>query len=477
MTTVPADPRVLGLVVVRAADPEAFEAWRARGKATGWCRHPVRLAGSSLQVDQDSGEVRSTFSSYDQPDQVLLKSCGQRRATSCPSCSAVYRVDAFQLVAAGLRGGKGVPEEVASHPAVFFTLTAPSFGSVHSRREHDGRPRICRPQGQGCCSHGHPCRCLIVHQTDDPVLGEPICPECFDCEGAVIWNALASELWRRTTIGIRRHLAGLAAISRSALKDHVRLSFTKVVEYQRRGVVHVHAVARLDGASDDLVPSPAPFGADLLAGAIHRAVRAASVSYPDSPGLSGVARWGDQLDVHVLGSDGHPPGAAAAYLAKYATKSTEPAGLLDHRLRAGDLERLGTLLSPHLARMVRTAWDLGARPELEHLRLRAWAHCLGFRGHWLTKSRAYSTTFGALRAVRHDWHARRQGGASHSSPLVSVTDWSFVGRGWLSLGDAWLAETAAAEAAEARKLAREERRSTITGTGQMPTEKDGDGRA
>ncbi|MGH9067816.1 MAG: replication initiator, partial [Acidimicrobiales bacterium] len=384
------DPLVLDLVLARAADPEAFGAWAVRGRATGWCRHPVRLTGSSLQVDPDSGEVRSTFTSHGQPDDVLLKSCGQRRATACPSCSALYRVDAFHLVAAGLRGGKGVPEGVASHPAVFFTLTAPSFGAVHSRREHDGRARTCRPQGGGCCPHGRSQRCLVVHQADDPVIGQPICADCFGCETAVVWNALASELWRRTTIAVRRQLAALAGISRSALGEHVRLSFTKVVEYQARGVVHLHAVARLDGAGDVLIPPPAPFGANLLAGAVHRAVPAVTVAYPDSPGLSGLARWGAQLDVAVLGGDGHPPGVAAAYLAKYATKSTEPAGLLDHRLRAGDLERLDSLLSPHLAKMVRAAWDLGGRPELSHLRLRAWAHCLGFRGHWLTKSRAYS---------------------------------------------------------------------------------------
>lgn len=50
--------------------------------------------------------------------------------------------------------------------------------------------------------------------------------------------------------------------------------------------------------------------------------------------------------------------------------------------------------------MIRTAWTLGARPELADLRLRAWAHMLGFRGHFSTKSRRYSTTLGALRDAR-----------------------------------------------------------------------------
>jgi integrase len=40
-----------------------------------------------------------------------------------------------------------------------------------------------------------------------------------------------------------------------------------------------------------------------------------------------------------------------------------------------------------VAELVRAAWALDGRPELEALRLRAWAHMLGFRGHWSTKSR------------------------------------------------------------------------------------------
>ena len=50
-----------------------------------------------------------------------------------------------------------------------------------------------------------------------------------------------------------------------------------------------------------------------------------------------------------------------------------------------------------MAELVRAAWELGGRPELEGLRLRAWAHMLGFGGHWSTKSRRYSTTLRALR--------------------------------------------------------------------------------
>jgi replication initiator protein RepSA len=65
---------------------------------------------------------------------VLHVACGNRREAVCPACSAVYKRDARQLVRAGLAGSKGIPETITAHPRVFATLTAPSFGPVHSRR-------------------------------------------------------------------------------------------------------------------------------------------------------------------------------------------------------------------------------------------------------------------------------------------------------------------------------------------------------
>jgi len=53
--------------------------------------------------------------------------------------------------------------------------------------------------------------------------------------------------------------------------------------------------------------------------------------------------------------------------------------------------------------MIRTCWELGALERYEELGLHRWAHMLGFRGHFLTKSQRYSTTFGALREDRRAW--------------------------------------------------------------------------
>ncbi|WP_374205867.1 replication initiator [Streptomyces sp. MUM 2J] len=48
------------------------------------------------------------------------------------------------LTTAGLRGGKGSPDQVATRPRVFATLTPPGFGPAHNRRPrpaetHGGR--------------------------------------------------------------------------------------------------------------------------------------------------------------------------------------------------------------------------------------------------------------------------------------------------------------------------------------------------
>lgn len=423
-------------VMDRAADPEGWERWQAQARAARWCARPVRLWGRTEGVDTDTGELAVLFASGDQPDGVVLKACGCRRESVCPTCAEVYRADAYQLVAAGLRGGKGIPASVAEHQAVFATLAAPSFGLVHTRRERGP----CRPgQRRECCPHGQPMRCPLMHADDDARLGEPLCVECFDYQAAVLWNASVGELWRRTIIALRRALPDAA------------VSYVKVVEYQRRGVVHVHAVLRLDGADATTTDG---IGAPDLADALQRAAATVAVTLPfPRAGEAMTARWGPQLDVRpIVGRGGLPAGAVAAYIAKYATKSIDSGGALDRRLDGDELTDLR--LRPHLRRLVDTAWTLGGRPELAALRLRAWAHTLGYRGHWLTKSRGYSTTFTALRAARADWHADQ-----NEERRPQRKRWRYAGRGYATAGDAWLAETAARNHAEVRRAAHVEVRS------------------
>jgi hypothetical protein len=470
-------PEVLAEVVDRAG--QGYDRWAELVAQAGYCHHPIRLAGRVEHADRQTGEVRTVYDSEREPDGVLLKACGTRRESRCPSCAATYRADAYQLLAAGLKGGKGVPETVAGHPRLFVTFTAPSFGRVHSRKAQGRLVLPCHPYRQGVrCPHGNRAGCWHRHDEDDPRLGEPLCPGCYDAEAQVLWNALAPELWRRTTIAVYRTLGRLARLREGELRRLVRVSYAKVAEFQRRGVIHFHAVIRLDAATECrcagcLAPPPEGFTAAILEEGLRQAVQVVRVPCPplDAGGPERYARWGEQLDVRNIT---HAEDEAvelsaeqvACYIAKYATKATESFGAgLDRRIGADDLEHLDGLPA-HVAELVRAAWELGGRPELDWLRLRAWAHMLGFRGHWSTKSRRYSTTFTVLRRARVAFAKRRRardgvpldawGRAEDDQAVVVVASWVFVGAGYATEGERWLALSAAARARERRRIAREE---------------------
>jgi len=208
-------PGVLAEVVDRAGP--GYERWAKLVAQAGYCHHPIRLAGRIEHADRQSGEVRHVYDSGREPDGVLLKACGTRRESRCPSCAATYRADAYQLLAAGLKGGKGVPESVAEHPRLFVTFTAPSFGKVHTRKAQGRLVLPCHPHRQGArCPHGIRDGCWHRHDADDLRLGEPLCPSCYDSQAQVLWNALAPELWRRTTMALQRASAAWSASRRGS---------------------------------------------------------------------------------------------------------------------------------------------------------------------------------------------------------------------------------------------------------------------
>jgi hypothetical protein len=336
----------------------------------------------------------------------------------------------------------------------------------------------CHPCRQGArCPHGNRAGCWHRHEEDDPRLGEPLCPGCYDAQAQVLWNAVAPELWRRTTIAVYRALGRLVSLQEGELRRLVRVSYAKVAEFQRRGAIHFHAVIRLDAATECrcagcLAPPPEPFTAGLLEDALRQGVPAVRVPCPSvDGGPERYARWGEQFDVrNITRADGDAGELSAeqvsCYIAKYATKATETFGSgLDRRLDADDLEHLDRLPA-HVAELVRACWELGGRRELEGLRLRKWAHMLGFRGHWSTKSRRYSTTMTVLRRARVQFAKRRRardgipldawGRPEDDQAVIVVASWVYVGSGHASEGERWLALSAAARAREHRRIAREE---------------------
>src|SRR4051794_29881115 len=121
------------------------------------------------------GEVVGAYASSEEPLGVTWVRCGDRRASQCPSCARLYAADMFQLIRAGVVGGKTVPASVADNPLVFATLTAPSFGPVHGRRDHNG---LCHPRSGTLrvCAHGRPTGCAVRHGEDDPRVGAAAVP-------------------------------------------------------------------------------------------------------------------------------------------------------------------------------------------------------------------------------------------------------------------------------------------------------------
>ncbi|NEE02071.1 replication initiator [Phytoactinopolyspora halotolerans] len=464
MNTTPAPSRaelltMLGSLAVTDAEN------RARG-----CSNPIRLRGTSIHVDAATGQVVHTYSSADERDGYTYARCGDRRAAVCPSCSHEYKGDAWHLLMCGLSGGKGVPGTVTEHPATFVTLTAPSFGPVHryTPPRPGGRTPACRARrDRPVCPHGRPLSCPRRHDADDPQVGQPLCGQCYDYPAHVLWQWHAPELWRRFTIALRRNLARRVGITVKTLTQLARVSYTKVVEFQARGAIHIHAVIRLDGPTGPDSPPAALLDASDLEHAVHAAAGHVTLDVPSLDGHALRLRWGEQVDTRTIttgaGRDtrtgpAHPE-QVAAYLAKYLTKSTEDFGLPVRVRSAASAAAAGA--TPHVVRIIDTAARLAATHEDYRPILRRLA-TLGYRGHPITKSRAYSVTFGSLRSARREWRHERPAldpdapvrevldadinDLTHAHTVIVLSEWTYAGRGYLDNPSAALAIHSAVQA-------------------------------
>jgi len=472
--------RALADELLNLASGDSFARWEQQLGATGNCANPVRLYGRIDAIDRATGEIATIYDTTNEPGGVLRIPCGNRREDVCPPCSEVYKGDARQIIRTGLTGGKGVPESVATHPCVFATLTAPGFGPVHTiRTGRGGRRLACRPRRdahQRRCPHGRDLSCPRHHHEDDPRLGTPMCPDCYDYTGHVLFNALAPELWRRFVIYLPRKLARLVGITQRQLRREVRVRFVKVAEYQHRGIIHYHAVIRLDAPGDSPQPPPSHYTTQLLEQAIRATVAAvgydtATVARGD-PSLRRILRFGTQTDVRAIQHTSTLPGtgkalsteAVANYIAKYATKTISAPGLPGGPVRsAEDIEALAC--NQHYKQLIATAWELGKEPASAQLALNRWTHTLGYRGHFLTKSRRYSVTFTTLRRARMDYRRAQRHPGGELDPwdrpfddriVLTVSTWEYAGTGHANTAERALALAAAARARERERIGREE---------------------
>ncbi|SHY27424.1 replication initiator [Mycobacteroides abscessus] len=493
--------RVVTEMMRRACSP-GFDTWWRRAGSVGFCANPIQLTGTD-----EFGRER-----------IVWVRCNNRRPTVCPSCSDLYARDTWQLVAAGTTGGRhNITPAVADRPQVFATLTAPSFGPVHG-----STGSVCRDHrmmgGHKQCPHGKPMWCRIIHDRTDPAVGQPLCAECYDYLGHVLFTWHLPELWRRFTIALRRNLAKHLKAAGIA-PGSVKASFVKVVEMQARAIPHIHALIRLDppeghagtataGSRDQSDHGPAatcgggeprsatgpvwepPITAAELAALIQHAARTVTldVLHPDTNRQSDnpnkshdtaplVVRFGRQIDTQPLGTQNHAvptesdthiamsrtsPRRVAGYLAKYVTKSLQDFGVAARRLSAEAIEDLN--VTDHIRAILTTIAHLADQAHTLGIDALAgigrWLHTLGYRGHVTTKSRRYSVTMGALRAIRATWireQVAKNCSPQHYSPLdlaeqSDQVGWEFDRAGHATSGDRTLVYSAALQRIDTRRI-------------------------
>jgi hypothetical protein len=180
-----------------------------------------------------------------------------------------------------------------------------------------------------------------------------------------------------------------------------------------------------------------------LCDAICEAAASARLDGDAGDGKTIDIRFGEQLHTRVLAGaeDGQElsPGQVAAYVAKYSCKAcheritgrdTDPDRWRDRRV------------PEQLVQMAAATLRLAARPGLRNLG--RWVHMLGFRGHFVTKSRGYSTTLGELRAARAAYRAHQHqppddAEVNDDDSTVVLSVWQYLGSGYLNPGDVLLA--------------------------------------
>ena len=374
MTHADLPPGALGEVLARAADPDGCQRWDAQS-ATPATAPPVRLTGQSLTVDEATGEIHSVFDTARRTRRDAAQGLRQPPRHRLPAL--LRGLPGRQLAPRrrrpprwqrhpGLRRPAPAAVRHADRPVVRHRPLAPG-----NRR----RPAALRTP-PGTLSARRRRGCWHPHRDEDPLLGQPLCLDCFDYPGAVLWNASVGELWRRTTIAIQRQLARLAGLPVRPLAGVVRLSFTRVAEYQARGLTHIHAVLRLDAA-------PPPTQPDRACRRPRRSPQAClpTPSGPRSRRPPRRSRRGRRRHGRGLGCAarrpahprhrGHPRGGQRRRRLPRQIRHQEQRRQRPAGPPARTTDEIADLdLNDHLRRFVTTAWRLGGLPHLAELRLR-----------------------------------------------------------------------------------------------------------
>lgn len=399
--------------VLDAASSAGYDSWWGRVRSSGYCARPIHLTRTT--------GTRTT---------TLYARCEDRRAHVCPACSDLYALDTWHLVHGGLD-----PEHMTDGTAAFVTLTAPSFGSVHTIRTRDHGTALPCHAGRSCpCAHHAVFTCPVLHPPGDPVVGTPLCGDCYDYQTHVLTTWWFPALWNRYTRTLRR------LVTRHT--PDATVSFIKVMEMQTRLAPHYHAIIRTNTPDNT-----APIDATTVAAFAVTAAARTRLEVPTPDGMV-TLRFGAQTDVQPL-TDTELARRVTGYLAKYVTKNITDAPV-PARIPPTHIDLLP--VNDHHKRIMQTLASLATEMPDEYAGMAERLPTLGWRGHTTTKSRTYSTTMTAQKQRRAAWRAERAPEADTADDHGDA-EWEYGGAGHKSRGQRYLAVSAALQHREQLRTA------------------------
>ena len=223
------------------------------------CSHPIQLRGRTDMIDLATGETRpalrtapsrgSAARRVRQPPRgrlpVLLGGLQARRPPARPRGPGRRQRHP--------RDDHRAPVRVR-HP--HRPLLRPGPRPPHARQDRAALPPPPRRQGPALPARPRHLLPDPARRGRPPARPADVPATATTTQSAVLFNAYAGDLWRRFVTYLPRHLARLAGVTQKTLRAQVRIRFVKVAEYQARGVVHFHAVIRLDAPGEDYQPPP-----------------------------------------------------------------------------------------------------------------------------------------------------------------------------------------------------------------------------
>lgn len=349
--------------------------------------------------------------------------CRSRRESRCPSCAEAYSRDARTIIRSGIPDKRTPGQHIA-----FLTLTAPgreAFGTANHRLP--GRRT-------GACP------CGKRHKPGYLLLGAPVAPSKFDYDRAASWNNALPELWRRFLIDLDREL------NPGEAKNYA-ISYVKVVEVQRRGLWHIHALVRLDPLTKHHRPEKQMYAAVKSAAAspmvgYHRFGRQVDVKFARQ---RAPRRRSGESETHYQARVKKTDTVArfAYYLSKYATKGPEHAiskgaGGKYYEMHLSKLRAAGRKIADEWLEERNEASTRNGNPfgdprasVVRNSRANATTEAFGYGGQYLTKAQSFGKSFKALRE-----EARAVAAARYPrDPSDTGWTWSVHSYSYLSLED------------------------------------------